>query len=155
MHAIVKRAQGLTFIAKADTNHWLVMDGGEDGGGSGAASSPKELLLISLGACSGFDVEEILRKRRLDVRSLEVELDADSAHEYPKVFTEVRITYRVVGDVPARDLERAIRLSHEKYCSVSAMLRQAVPIRWRAMVGDVEVASGTSGEPGPGGPAAE
>lgn len=148
MRAFVKRVQGLTFVGKADTNHWLVMDGSEEGGGSAAATSPKELLLLALGACSAFDVEEILRKRRLDVRSLEVELDADSAVEHPKVFTEIRVTYRVTGDVPAKDFERAIRLSQDTYCSVSAMVRRACPIRWRACVGDVEVAAGASGELG-------
>ena len=145
MHAMVKRVEGLTFVGKADTGHWVVMDGKNESGGADGAPSPKELVLIGLGACSAFDVEGILRKRRLDVRRLEVELDADVATEHPKVFTEVRLTYRVEGPVPAPEIERAVRLSQEKYCAVSAMLRQACPIRWRALVNGEELASGVEG----------
>ena len=147
MQAIVKRVEGLTFVGKADTNHWVVMDGKKESGGSDAGPSPKELVLIALGACSAFDVEGILKKRRLDVRSLEVELDADVAAEHPKVFTEVRLTYRVEGPVPTPEIERAVRLSQEKYCAVSAMLRLACPIRWRALVNGEELASGVEGLP--------
>jgi putative redox protein len=147
MQAIVKRVEGLTFVGKADTNHWVVMDGHKESGGADAGASPKELVLIALGACSAFDVEGILKKRCLEVRSLEVELDADVAAEHPKVFTEVRLTYRIEGSVPTPEIERAVRLSQEKYCSVSAMLRHACPIRWRALVNGEELASGAEGLP--------
>ncbi len=145
MQAIVKRVEGLTFLGKADSGHWAVMDGKPEHGGSNGASTPKEMLLVALGACTAFDVEGILRKRRQDVRSFAVELDADVAAEHPKVFTEVRITFRIEGAATTADVERAVRLSQEKYCSISAMLRQAVPIRWRALVNGEEVASGVEG----------
>ena len=145
MRAIVKRADGLTFLGKADSNHWVVMDGKGVNGGSDAAASPKELVLMALGACSAFDVEGILKKRRLDVTRFEVELDADVAEEHPKVFTEVRVTYRLEGVVPTPEVERAVHLSQEKYCSVGAMLRRAVPIRWNVVVNGAEVASGVEG----------
>jgi len=143
--AIVKRAEGLTFLGRADSGHWVVLDGKAASGGADGASTPKELVLIALGACAAFDVEGVLRKRRADVRSLTLELDADVAEEHPRVFTEVRITFRVEGEAPAADVERAVRLSQEKYCSVSAMLRAAIPIRWRALVNGEEVASGVEG----------
>jgi putative redox protein len=146
MHASVKRVEGLTFVGKADSNHWVPMDGKAEHGGSDSAPSPKELVLMGLAGCTAFDVEGILRKRRLDVRSLSVEADADLSVEHPRVFTEVRLDYRIEGTAATSEVERAIRLSQEKYCAVSAMLRKAVPIRWRAFVNGVEVASGAEGE---------
>lgn len=145
MQAIVMRVDGLTFAGKADSGHWVPMDGKTESGGHDGASTPKELLLLALGGCTAFDVEGVLRKRRQDVRRLTVELDADVAAEHPKVFTEVRITFRIEGSATAADVERAVRLSQEKYCSVSAMLRRAFPIRWSALVNGEEVASGIEG----------
>ncbi len=142
MQATVKHAGNLTFVGKADSNHWVVMDGSKAAGGDAAAASPKELLLFALGGCTGFDVVEILRKRRVDVRSFDVVIDADVADEPPRVIREVRLTYRLEGAIAASEIERAVRLSQDKYCSVSAMLRQAFPIRWRALVNGEEVASG-------------
>jgi putative redox protein len=145
MQAIVKRAEGLTFLGRGDTGHWVVMDGRKESGGADGASSPKELVLLGLGACTAFDVEGFLRKRRADVRGLAVEMDADVAADPPKVFTEIRLAYRIEGDVAPADAERAIRLSQEKYCAVSAMLRRVVPIRWTALVNGREIASGVEG----------
>jgi putative redox protein len=146
MQATLKHVGGLTYVGRSNTNHWVVMDGSKTGGGDEAAASPKETVLIALGACTAMDVSGILRKRRVEVRGFEMDLDADVAEEHPKVFTQIRLTYRFQGDVPTNEIERAVRLSQEKYCSVSAMLRQAVPIRWRAVVNDQEVASGLEGE---------
>ena len=100
---------------------------------------------MALGGCTAFDVEGILRKRRQDVRSLTVDVDGDVSEEHPKVFTEVRVTYRIEGTATTADVERAVRLSQEKYCAVSAMLRRAFPIRWKAVVNGEEVASGVEG----------
>ena len=146
MQATLRHVGGLTYVGKANTSHWVVMDGAKTGGGDEAAPSPKELVLLALGGCTAMDVSGILRKRRVDVRRFDMELDADVAEEHPKVFTQIRMTYRFEGDVPTSEVERAVRLSQEKYCSVSAMLRQAVPLRWRAVVNDQEVASGVEGE---------
>ncbi|HET9886065.1 MAG TPA: OsmC family protein [bacterium] len=142
-HAIVRHSHDLTFLAKGDSNHWLVMDGSEASGGCDAGSRPKELVLFALGGCTAFDVAEILRKRRLDVRSFTIDLEAEEADTQPRVFTKIQLTYNVEGEgVQPSDLELAIHLSLEKYCSVSAMLRRAVPIHWRAMLNGAEVASG-------------
>jgi putative redox protein len=142
MQATLKHVENLTFVGKANTNHWMVMDGSRSGGGEEAASSPKELLLLALGGCTAFDVAGILKKRRVDVRAFELILDADVVEEHPKVFREVRVTYRLEGDIATAEVERAVRLSQEKYCSVSAMLRQAFPIRWSAVVNGEVVATG-------------
>ena len=142
-HAVLRHSHDLTFLAKSDSNHWLVMDGSTKVGASDAASRPKELVLFALGGCTAFDVATILRKQRLDVRSFTIELDAEEAETEPRVFTKVQLTYNVEGEgIQAANVERAIHLSLEKYCSVSAMLRRAFPIHWKATLNGVEVASG-------------
>ena len=126
-HAIVKQVQGITFVAKGNSSHWVAMDGHEMFGGSNAASSPKELLLFALGGCTASDVVPILKKKRAGVTSLEVRLTATARDEHPRVFTEIHIEYVVHGhNIRPADVERAIELSTTKYCSVSAMLRQSV-----------------------------
>ncbi len=127
--AIVKQIQGLSFAARADSGHWVTMDGPEDLNGSNAASRPKELLLFALGGCTGSDVVSILRKKRVPLDNLEIRLSANSATEHPQVFTDIHVEYVFRGDgIKPADVERAIELSTEKYCSVSAMLRASVPL---------------------------
>lgn len=126
---IVKQIQGMTFAAKADSNHWVTMDGPEDFGGSNAGTRPKELLLISLGGCTGSDVAAILRKRKVPLVSFEINISANEAEEHPKVFTDIHIEFVFYGDgIERADVERAIELSTTKYCSVSAMLKATVKI---------------------------
>lgn len=128
-HAVVKQMQGITFAAKADSNHWVMMDGSPKFGGSNAGSSPKELLLMALGGCTASDVVSILAKKRAPVANVEVRLAAKVQEEHPQVYTAVHVEYLVYGDgVRAEDVERAIELSTTKYCSVSAMLRPAMTI---------------------------
>ncbi len=127
--AVVRQIQGVTFAAKAGSNHWVAMDGPAEFGGSDAATRPKELLLMALGGCTGADVASILAKKRLAVASFEIKLTATESEEHPKVFTDIHIEYIVTGkNVPPADVERAINLSTEKYCGVQAMLRPAVKI---------------------------
>jgi putative redox protein len=141
--AIVRHSHDLTFLAKGESQHWIVMDGSEASGGSDAGARPKELVLFALGGCTAFDVAEILRKRRLDVRSFTIDLEGEEADAQPRVFTKVELTYNFEGpDIQASDVKRAILLSLEKYCSVSAMLRRAFPIHWKAILNGVEVAAG-------------
>lgn len=127
--AIVKQLQGTTFAAKADSNHWVTMDGPGDFGGSNAGSRPKELILMALGGCTGSDVVAILQKKKANVKGFQINLTANTAEEHPQVFTDIHLEYVFTGDgiVPS-DVERAIELSTTKYCSVSAMLRPAVKI---------------------------
>lgn len=125
--AVVTQVQGITFAGKADTNHWVIMDGPKTFGGSRAGSSPKELLLISLGGCTATDVVSILQKKRVPFTGFEIRLTADAREEHPPIFTDIHIEYVVYGDdVKAADVERAIELSKTKYCSVSAMLSDSV-----------------------------
>lgn len=128
-NAIVKQVQGITLAGKSDSGHWVMMDGGPMFGGSNAASSPKELLLIALGGCTANDVIPILKKKRTPVDDIEIRLTGTVREEHPQIFTDIHIEYVLRGnDIEAEDVERAIELSTTKYCSVSAMLTSNVNI---------------------------
>ncbi len=129
MEAKVIHIKGVTFMGKADTNHWVAMDGPVELGGSIAGARPKELVLLGLGGCTGSDVASILTKMREPLRRFEIDLKAENAQEHPKVFTRIHITYKFWGEnLNPANIEKAISLSTEKYCSVSAMLKKAVEI---------------------------
>jgi putative redox protein len=129
--ALVRQVQGLTLAGNPDSNHWVVMDGPRDFGGSDAAARPKELLLLALGGCTAIDVISILQKKRVALDGFEIHITAEQRDEQPQVFTKIHLEYVVRGeDIRPHDVERAIELSETKYCSVSAMLRPAVPITW-------------------------
>lgn len=129
MQVKIKQVEGLTFIGKSDTNHWVTTDGPKDFLGSEAASRPMELLLISLGTCTASDVTSILNKKRVNVNKFEINITAERAQEHPKVFTKINIEYEFTGEnIKKQDVERAIELSQSKYCSVSAMISKAVEI---------------------------
>jgi putative redox protein len=127
--AVVKQIQGLTFAAKADSNHWVIMDGATETGGSDAGSRAKELILMALGGCTGSDVVTILRKKRVNVTAFQLNLRANTAETHPQVFTDIHVEYVLTGEgINPADVERAIELSTTKYCSVSAMLNASVKI---------------------------
>jgi len=127
--AFIKQVQGITFVGKTDSNNWITMDGPENFGGSNAGIRPKELLMLSLGGCSGSDVASILSKKKIKLDNFEMNITADSAEEHPQVFTKMHIEYVFYGKgIQAKDVERAIELSLTKYCSVTAMLQKAMPI---------------------------
>ena len=127
--AVVKHIQGVTFMGKADSNHWVTMDGPENFGGSDAGTRPKELLMLALGGCTGSDVASILGKKKIKLDGFEMNISADVADEHPQVFTKMHLEYVFYGkNLPEKDIERAIDLSLTKYCSVTAMLQKAMPI---------------------------
>ena len=129
MKANIRWLGGLSLVGKGSTNHWIPMDSPESHGGFDAASRPLELLLIGLGGCTGMDVLSILQKKRVSIQDFQVELEAEQADEFPKVFTRVTIKFIVYGNgINPKDVERAIELSETKYCSASAMLRHSVKI---------------------------
>jgi putative redox protein len=127
--ALVRQVKGLTFAGITDSGHWIMVDGPPEFGGRSAAMRPKELVLISLGACTGSDVASILQKKRVKLTGIEVSLKADVAQEHPQVYTKIHIEYLFYGEnLSTKDLERAIELSQNKYCPVTAMLRNTVEI---------------------------
>lgn len=129
MKVSLKQIQGITLAGMGESNHWIVMDSLKKFGGFEAASRPMELFLMSFGGCTGMDVLSILRKMRVGLDDFEIRIDASQAEEHPRVFTKIHLEYRFFGgDIDPGQVEKAIRLSQEKYCPVSAMLRKAVEI---------------------------
>ncbi|MBM4167299.1 MAG: OsmC family protein [Ignavibacteria bacterium] len=127
--AFLKQLQGVTLIAKSDSNHWIIMDGSPTFGGSSAGSSPKELLLMALGGCTSNDVIPILKKKKVELDGFEIHLTGTVREEHPQVFTDIHIEYVFYGEqIHAEDVERAIELSTTKYCSITAMLSAIVKI---------------------------
>ncbi len=125
---VIRHVEGVTLIGRAKTNHWVAMDGPETFGGADAATRPMELFLISLGGCTGADVASLLQKMRVKVDKFEVHIDSERAPEHPKVYTRIDLTYKFWGknlESVKDKIEKAINLSQDKYCSISAMLRQA------------------------------
>jgi len=111
------------FEGVASSGHSIVVDGDK-----AAGNSPMELVLIGLCGCTSYDVVSILQKKREPFTSLEVRAKAERAAEPPTVYTEIKLTYRVGGKVSRKAVEDAVRLSKEKYCSVSAMLAKTAKI---------------------------
>lgn len=122
-------ATGMGFVAETGSGHVLAMDGAPDGGGRNLAPRPMETVLAGTAACTAYDVVLILKRGRHDVRGCEVKVDAERASTDPKVFTRIRMHFVVSGrGLAAAAVERAIALSHEKYCSASAMLAKTAAI---------------------------
>ncbi len=139
MKAVVKQVEGLALAGRADSNHWVMLDSGQAVGGSEAAAKPMELVLIALGGCSSMDVLSILKKMREDVRDYRVELDAERATDHPSVFTKIHMRYHVYGRaVKEESVRKAIELSMNKYCSVSAMLKHSVEMSWDFEIHEIE-----------------
>ena len=114
------------FLGEAGSGHAVVMDAGEQK----TASTPMELVLIALCGCTMSDVVGILRKRREPFTSLEVRAEAERAGDFPQVYTGIKLVYRVGGKVSREGMERAVELSKDKYCSVSAMLEKTAKIEF-------------------------
>ena len=129
MKARISLTEGMTFVAESGSGHAIVVDASPDVGGRDLGPRPMELLLMGTGACSAIDVVHILRKARQAVRGCVVELDSDRAAEDPKVFTRIHFHFVVTGSglAPAQ-VERAIRLSQEKYCSATAMMAKTAEV---------------------------
>ena len=122
-------ASGMAFSAETGSGHLLTMDGSPDGGGRNLAPRPMETVLAGTGACAAYDVVLILKRGRHAVSGCSVKLEADRASEDPKVFTKIHLHF-VIGavGVPAAAVERAIALSHDRYCSATIMLAKTATI---------------------------
>jgi len=108
-----------------------VMDGTKEGGGLGAAPTPKETVLHGLAGCTGLDVVAILGKKKVAFDDLTIEVEAEQTQYHPKVFSAIRITYRLIGNPDDRPkIERAIELSRENFCGVSTMLKKTAKIEY-------------------------
>jgi putative redox protein len=138
MKARIKWIEGAAMLAESGSGHALVMDGPPDHGGRNLGVRPMEMLLMGMGGCTQFDVLLILRKARQQVTDCVVELEAERAAEDPKVFTRIHVHFVVSGrDLSTKHVDRAVRLSAEKYCSASIMLGATAQISHDFEIRDV------------------
>ena len=119
----------MVFEAKTESGHSVVMDAKPEVGGEDNGPRPMELLMVSLGGCTAMDVVSILKKMRVDLESMTINIHSEQAPEHPKIFTKINIEYNFTGrNITEKNVKKAIELSQEKYCSVTAMLKEKAEI---------------------------
>ncbi|HHM04553.1 MAG TPA: OsmC family protein [Gammaproteobacteria bacterium] len=129
MKVNIRWVRDAMFVAESESGHALVIDGPPQGGGRNLGVRPLEMLLMGMGGCTAYDVVAILRKARQNVTDCVAELSAERAETVPKVFTRIHVHFVVSGrGLKESAVERAVKLSAEKYCSASIMLAKAVNI---------------------------
>ena len=123
---------------KANANgHEIMLDADEHVGGKNLGPRPKSLLLASLGGCTGMDVIAILKKMKVEVEYFNMVVDGDVTEDHPKQFSGIHITYEFRGkELAMEKLEKAVTLSQEKYCGISATLKKAIPVTWEIKILD-------------------
>ncbi len=129
MKARIKWIENVSFVAESGSGHALVLDGAPEGGGRDLGPRPMEVVLMGTGGCTAYDVMHILRKSRAPVTDCVLEIEAERAEEDPKVFTSIHFHFIVTGKgLKPAQVERAVHLSAEKYCSASIMLGKTAAI---------------------------
>ncbi len=129
MKARIKWIENVSFLGETGSGHAVLMDGAPEGGGRNLGPRPMEMLLVGTGGCTAYDVVHILKKGRQPISDCVVEIDAERAGEDPKVFTKIHLHFVVTGKgLNPVQVERAISLSAEKYCSASIMLGKTADI---------------------------
>ncbi|MCW8956620.1 MAG: OsmC family protein [Gammaproteobacteria bacterium] len=129
MKARVKWLDNMSFVGESGSGHSIVMDGAPDSGGRNLAARPMEMVLMGMGGCTAFDVVTILKKARQPIDDCIVELSAERAEDIPKIFTKIHVHYIVKGrGLSEKQVEKAVNLTAEKYCSVSIMLAKSAEI---------------------------
>ena len=129
MKARIKWVEQVSFLGETESGHAVLMDGPPEGGGRNLGPRPMEMVLLGTGGCTTYDVLHILKKGRQQVTDCVVEIQAERAAEDPKIFTKIHFHFVVTGkDLKSEQVERAIKLSAEKYCSASIMLGKVADI---------------------------
>ncbi|WP_020166793.1 MULTISPECIES: OsmC family protein [Methylotenera] len=129
MKVRIKWVEDVSFVGESETGHAVVLDGAPENGGRNIGMRPMEMLLIGMGACTAFDVVTILKKSRQPIVDCVAEIAAERAAEIPKVFTKIHVHFVITGNnLNETQVERAVKLSAEKYCSASIMLSKSVEI---------------------------
>jgi putative redox protein len=131
---VVGWKSGMAFEAEVN-NHKIILDADSSVGGEDQGPRPKALVLGALGGCSGMDIVAILKKMKQEIRTFRMEIEADASEEHPKVYTNIHIRYIFSGDNLEPDkLQKAVDLSQDKYCSVSAMLKKGTRIDYSIVI---------------------
>ena len=129
MKARIKWVEGVSFVGETGSGHSVVIDGAPESGGRNLGMRPMEMVLTGAAACTAFDVVFILRKGRQPVADVMVTAEAERAPEEPKVFTRIHLVYTIAGrGLDPKQVERAVKLSKEKYCSATIMLAKTAEI---------------------------
>jgi putative redox protein len=130
--ASVRWVDGLVFETQTESGHRGYLDSFPKEGETSKGPTPMELLLVAVAGCTGMDIVDLLRKKRLDIKGLEVQVTGTRAETYPMVYTELDVVYRVRGkNIPASAVEQSVKLSEEKYCSVGIMISKTAKINSR------------------------
>ncbi len=136
MKSSVTLKNGMHFIGELD-GFDIPIDADEQFGGQNKGSKPKGLTLTALAGCTAMDVISILRKMRIEPEAFSVETEADVSDDHPKVFTRIHLIYRIKGkDIPRDKVEKAVTLSQDRYCGVSAMLQKAAPLEYEIILSE-------------------
>jgi len=135
MKARVKWVEDVSFVAETGSGHAVIVDGAPEAGGRNIGMRPMEMVLAGTAACSAFDVVWILKKARQPVVDCVVDAEAERAEQEPRVFTRIHLRYRVAGKgLDPRQVERAVKLSKEKYCSATIMLAKSAEITYEIAI---------------------
>jgi len=138
MKARVKWVEGVSFVGESESGHAVVIDGAPEYGGRNRGMRPMETVLLGAAACTAFDVVLILKKARQPIADCTVDAEAERATTEPRVFTKIRLRYTVAGrGLDPKQVERAVKLSKEKYCSATIMLAKTADITF-----DIEIIDG-------------
>ena len=130
----VRHLENMTFETNVN-NHRLILDADSSVGGNDSGPRPKPLLLASLGGCTGMDVVSMLKKMRVDLEYFNMVIQADQTEEHPKVYNKIHIIYEFRGkDLQLEKLQKAVDLSQERYCGVSAMLKKALDLTYEILI---------------------
>ncbi|WP_430814291.1 OsmC family protein [Carboxylicivirga sp. RSCT41] len=117
--------------------HKLTLDAGKENGGDDKGPRPKILMLTALAGCTGMDIVSILKKMRVEVEDIQIIVEGDLTEEHPKYYEKMHVIYQFKGkDLPMDKLEKAVNLSEEKYCGVSALYKKAIPVTTEIQVID-------------------
>ncbi len=131
--------EGMQFVATPPSGHSIVLDASGPAGGADSAIYPGELLLAGLAGCTGIDVISILTKMKVEIQEFEVRVRGEPAEEHPKYWKKIEVTYWIKGkDIPEGKLLKAIGLSQDKYCSVTASLKNKVEISYDHLIESTE-----------------
>jgi len=133
MEVVVRYHSNMTFTSRGPSGHDLPLDAAPDAGGTNSGARPMEMLLGALGGCTGMNVVSILRKMRVDYDAFEMHIHGERAEEHPRQFTAIHVEYRFAGEgleAKRAQIERAVQLSHDRYCSVAASLNPAIPVTY-------------------------
>jgi len=131
----VKWIDGMRFVANDDKGHSILMDVSKEHGGEGSGFGPMQLLLVALGGCTGMDVVEIVRKQRQRLEGLEIVVSGERVSEHPRFYGKVHVDYRFRGrQLKEKAVKRAIELSQDKYCSVTATLRPKAEVSFSYVI---------------------